>query len=73
MQPTWWERSQQQKKAAQFWIQDWDDDSGKFLDVHGVVAARRLEMDHVHAKKVWKTKAGAEALREGYKLLGPDG
>ena len=53
-----------------FFIQAWDEVSGKFLDACGVVAARQLEMAHVHLKKVWRKKDGSEPRREGYNSVG---
>ena len=44
--------------------------SGKFLDSRKVVAARRLEIDYVNRKHVWKKKRRSEALQEGYKIVG---
>ena len=58
------------EEDPQHWTQALDDVSGKFLDARGVAAARELEMDHAHMKKVWKKELRSEALREGYKVFG---
>ena len=58
------------EEDSEYWAHAWDDVSGKFLDSRKVVAARRLEIDYVNNKQVWKNKHRSEAFQEGYKIVG---
>ena len=50
---------------------DWavDDVSGSQLDPEGVKIARRLEIKHVHDKRVWKKISRRLAQQHGYKII----
>ena len=50
--------------------QAWDDTSGKELNVKQVKEARKLEMQYVKSKKVWRKMSRKMALASGYKIVG---
>ena len=65
------ERPELEEDNAQGLMQEaWDDTSGKELDVKRVREARRLEMQYVKEKKVWRKMPRATAIAMGYKIVG---
>ena len=65
------ERPDLEEDDTQEMLQEaWDDTSGKELDVKRVREARKLEMEYVKDKKVWRKITRKSAIALGYKIVG---
>ena len=60
------ERPEEEEDEWMMDLQDaWDDVSGKALDPMKVRAARKLEMEYINGKRVWRKISRKEALAQG--------